>query len=118
MTHVVTARCVDCRYTDCATVCPVECFYEITDPAMLVINPDECIDCELCVPECPINAIWPEDELPSEYADWTAQNAEKWEEGQQISEKKDALEGAKDLVAIQAEEAGRGWSIEEPSKAL
>ena len=51
MTHVVTGRCVDCRYTDCCTVCPVECFYETKDPAMLVIDPDTCIDCELCVPD-------------------------------------------------------------------
>ena len=71
MTHVVTGRCVDCRYTDCCTVCPVECFYEVTDLAMLVIDPDTCIDCELCVPECPINAVYPESELPDCYADWT-----------------------------------------------
>ena len=57
MTHVVTGRCVDCRYTDCCTVCPVECFYEVKDLAMLVIDPDTCIDCELCVPECPILSL-------------------------------------------------------------
>ena len=71
MTHVVTGRCVDCRYTDCCTVCPVDCFWETKDPAMLVIDPETCIDCELCVPECPINAIYTESELPECYADWT-----------------------------------------------
>ena len=70
MAHVVTERCVDCRYTDCCAVCPVDCFYEIQSPAMLVIDPDTCIDCALCVPECPILAIWPVDELPDAYAEW------------------------------------------------
>ena len=64
MPHVVVGRCVDCRYTDCCTVCPVDCFYEVENPAMLVIDPDTCIDCELCVPECPINAVYPESEVP------------------------------------------------------
>ena len=64
MAHVVTERCVDCRYTDCCAVCPVDCFYETESPAMLVIDPDTCIDCGLCIPECPIQAIWTEDELP------------------------------------------------------
>ncbi|MFQ5504120.1 MAG: ferredoxin family protein [Planctomycetota bacterium] len=117
MTHIVTGRCVDCRYTDCATVCPVECFYEVEEPAMLVIHPDECIDCELCVPECPINAIYPEDELPEQYEEWTERNAELCEDGTQISEKKDALEGALSLEEIQAKEKSNGWEIEEPSKA-
>ncbi len=117
MTHVVVGRCVDCRYTDCATVCPVECFYEITDPAMLVINPDECIDCELCVPECPINAIYPEEEVPEPYQEWIAKNAELWEQGEQISEKKDPLPGALTLEEIQQREREMGWDIDEPSKA-
>ena len=51
MTHVVTARCVDCRYTYCVVECPVSCFYEVKDPHMLVIDPGTCIDCEACVPE-------------------------------------------------------------------
>ncbi len=85
---------------------------------MLVINPDECIDCELCVPECPINAIWPEDEVPEEYAEWVEKNAELWEDGEQLSEKEDALDGAKDLGTLQAEERDKGWDIEEPSKSI
>ena len=76
MAHVVTERCVDCRYTDCCAVCPVDCFYEIESPAMLVIDPATCIDCALCVSECPVQAIWPEDELPDVYSDWTDRNDE------------------------------------------
>ena len=110
-------RCVDCKYTDCCTVCPVECFYEIDNPPMLVIDPDTCIDCELCVPECPIAAIWPEGELPAEYEGWIAANAELFEGGEVCSEKKDAMDGALGLDAIQAKESEAGFSIEEPSKA-
>ena len=55
MTYVVTEACIKCKYTDCVSVCPVDCFYE--GPNFLVINPDECIDCAVCVPECPVNAI-------------------------------------------------------------
>lgn len=62
MTHVVTDACVKCKYTDCVAVCPVDCFYE--GPDMLVINPTECIDCGVCVAECPVRAIEPQtDEL-------------------------------------------------------
>ena len=62
MTHVVAEPCFDCKYTDCVVVCPVECFYE--GEKMLYIHPDECIDCEACVPECPVEAIFHEDNLP------------------------------------------------------
>ena len=55
MTFVVDDKCIDCKHTTCVTVCPVDCFYE--GPNMLVINPDECIDCGLCEPECPVDAI-------------------------------------------------------------
>ena len=74
MTHVVTGRCVDCRYTDCCTVCPVECFYE--GESMLYIHPDECIDCEACVPECPVEAIFLEEHLPGEWEGFTQLNAD------------------------------------------
>lgn len=117
MPHIVTGRCVDCRYTDCCTVCPVDCFYEIEDPAMLVIDPDTCIDCELCVPECPINAIYPESELPEAFAEWTEKNAELFGNGTQISEKKDPLPGYLSLEQIQEKEKAKGLSIDEPSKA-
>ena len=62
MTFVVVDNCIKCKYTDCVEVCPVDCFRE--GPNMLVIDPDECIDCNLCVPECPVDAIFAEDDLP------------------------------------------------------
>ena len=62
MTHVVCKACFDCKYTDCVTVCPVECFYE--GEQMLYIHPEDCIDCEACVPECPVEAIYLDDNVP------------------------------------------------------
>lgn len=119
MTHVVTERCVDCRYVDCARVCPVDCFYEVKDPAMLVINPDECIDCKACVPECPVHAIWPDDELPAVYNEWTARNAELAGTGVQVPSDTDleSLPGAITLEQVQAREKSRGWTVVEPSDA-
>lgn len=117
MAHVVTERCVDCRYTDCCAVCPVDCFYEIASPAMLVIDPATCIDCGLCIPECPIQAIWPEDELPEAYSDWTDKNAELFSGGTVITDKKDALPGALVLAQLQERERQRGWDVTEPSGA-
>ena len=64
MTHVVTESCIRCKYTDCVDVCPVDCFRE--GPNMLVIDPDECIDCAVCIPECPVNAIYAEEDVPSD----------------------------------------------------
>ena len=115
MAHVVTERCVDCRYTDCCAVCPVDCFYETESPAMLVIDPDTCIDCELCVPECPIQAIWPEDELPDVYSEWLDKNGELFGDGTMIKTKKDALPGALSLSEVQARERERGVQVKEPS---
>ena len=63
MTFVVTEACIKCKLTDCVEVCPVDCFHE--GPNFLVIDPDECIDCTLCEPECPVEAIYSEDELPA-----------------------------------------------------
>ena len=62
MTHVVGEACVKCRYTDCVDVCPVDCFHQ--GPNFLVIDPDECIDCAVCIPECPVNAIFTEEDVP------------------------------------------------------
>jgi ferredoxin len=62
MAHVVTDACIRCKYTDCVEVCPVDCFHE--GPQFLVIAPDECIDCAVCIPECPVGAIQVEDEIP------------------------------------------------------
>lgn len=74
MTFVITEKCIRCKYTDCVEVCPVDCFYE--GPNMLTINPDECIDCGLCEPECPVNAIYAEDDLPENYKEFVELNAE------------------------------------------
>ncbi len=74
MTYVVTGLCVDCKYTDCAEVCPVEAFHEAPD--RLYINPDTCIDCDLCVPECPVDAIFQDSEVPDEYEEWIEKNEE------------------------------------------
>ena len=74
MTHVVTENCIKCKYTDCVEVCPVDCFHE--GPNMLVIDPAECIDCTLCVAECPAQAILPEDEVSPTEAHFLALNAE------------------------------------------
>jgi ferredoxin len=79
MTFVVGENCIRCKHTDCVEVCPVDCFYE--GPNMLVINPDECIDCALCEPECPVNAIFAEDEVPEDQLQFIKLNAElsvKW----------------------------------------
>ncbi|MFO0744073.1 MAG: ferredoxin FdxA [Myxococcota bacterium] len=72
MAYVVTEPCIKCKFTDCVAVCPVDCFYEGEN--MLVINPDECIDCGACEPECPVNAIYEEDDVPSEYKEYTKLN--------------------------------------------
>ncbi len=119
MTYIVTERCVDSRYTECVADCPVDCFYEIADPHMLIINPDECIDCDACVPLCPINAIYPEDELPEEYEEWADVNsAENCEGLEPITEMQEALQGALDLDQIyEREEEQFGAAVEDPSNA-
>ena len=74
MTHVVTESCIRCKYTDCVDVCPVDCFRE--GPNMLVIDPDECIDCAVCIPECPVNAIYAEEDVPADQIAFIKLNAE------------------------------------------
>ena len=64
MTHVVTEACIRCKYTDCVDVCPVDCFRE--GPNFLTIDPDECIDCAVCIPECPVGAIYAEEDVPKD----------------------------------------------------
>lgn len=117
MPHVVSGRCVDCKYTDCCTVCPVDCFHEIENPRMLVIDPDTCIDCQLCVPECPIHAIYEEEELPDAYKEWAEKNKELFSTGPVINTKKDSLPDAKTLADIQAAEKARGANVSEPRNA-
>ena len=74
MTYVVTETCIKCKYTDCVDVCPVDCFRE--GPNMLVIDPDECIDCAVCIPECPVNAIYAEEDVPPEQLAFIKLNVE------------------------------------------
>ena len=73
MTYVVTESCIKCKYTDCVEVCPVDCFYE--GPEFLVIDPDECIDCGACIPECPVDAIFADTDVPEEEEHWIERNA-------------------------------------------
>lgn len=110
MTYLVTEACIKCKYTDCVEVCPVDCFYEGEN--MLVINPDECIDCGVCEPECPAEAILPD----------TEDGLEKWFEVNEkyaaiwpnITEKIDPLPGADDVqnednkLAALSEKPGAG----------
>ena len=94
MTFVVTEACIKCKYTDCVEVCPVDCFHE--GPNFLVIDPDECIDCTLCEPECPVEAIFSEDELPSEQEHFLELNAELSRDWPVITEMKPAPDDADD----------------------
>jgi ferredoxin len=87
MTFVVTEACIKCKYTDCVEVCPVDCFHE--GPNMLVIDPDECIDCTLCEPECPVEAIVSEDDLPEHQHQFLELNAELAKIWPTLSERKD-----------------------------
>jgi ferredoxin len=75
MTFVVTDNCRKCRFTDCVAVCPVDCFH--ADAEMLYIDPEECIDCGACVPECPVEAIYDEAQLPDHLRDWVKINLER-----------------------------------------
>ena len=72
MTHVVTSACVKCKYQDCVAVCPVECFKEAGE--YLVIDPDDCIDCGACIPECPVDAIYAEEDVPDDEQEWIEKN--------------------------------------------
>ena len=94
MTFVVLENCIRCKYTDCVEVCPVDCFHE--GPTMLVINPDECIDCNLCVPECPIEAICADEDVPDDQHALIALNAEKSQVWPVITSSKDPLPEAEE----------------------
>ena len=88
MTYVVTESCIKCKYTDCVEVCPVDCFHE--GPNFLVIDPEECIDCSLCEPECPVDAIYAEEDLPENQKHFLELNEELSRDWPVISEKIDA----------------------------
>jgi ferredoxin len=97
MTYVVTEACIKCKYTDCVEVCPVDCFYEGDN--MLVIHPDECIDCGVCEPECPADAIKPDTEPGLEK--WLEVNAEYAKSWPNITQKKDQPPDAKDFEGME-----------------
>jgi ferredoxin len=92
MTYVVTESCIRCKYTDCVDVCPVDCFRE--GPNFLVIDPDECIDCAVCVPECPVNAIYAEDDVPGDQQSFIKLNADLSPTWTSITKSKGALPDA------------------------
>jgi len=125
MAYVVADPCVKCKYTDCVAVCPVDCFYEGVNS--LAINPDECIDCGACEPECPTTAIFEEGDLPDKWSVWTEMNAvlsgaktpdaantegwpqqltdavqgSGWEPWPNITEQREALPGADDMASVE-----------------
>jgi len=94
MTFIVTENCIKCKYTDCVDVCPVDCFHE--GPNFLVIDPEECIDCTLCEPECPAEAIYSEDDLPEDQSEFLQINEELSLVWPVISEQKDPPADAAD----------------------
>lgn len=98
MTFVVTEQCIKCKYTDCVEVCPVDCFYE--GPNFLVIHPDECIDCALCEPECPVDAIVSEDDLTEEQKQFLELNAELAEKWPNVNAQKEAPADAKEWEGV------------------
>jgi ferredoxin len=97
VTYIVTEVCIKCKYTDCVEVCPVDCFYEGEN--MLVIHPDECIDCGVCEPECPIDAIKPDTEPGLEK--WLEINAEYASKWPNITAKKDGPDDAKEFESVE-----------------
>ena len=98
MTYIVNQNCIKCKLMDCVEVCPVDCFYE--GPNFLVIHPDECIDCALCEPECPVDAIFSEDELPEEQQVFMELNAELSEVWPNITEQKESLPDAEEWEGV------------------
>lgn len=98
MTHVVTEACIRCKYTDCVDVCPTDAFRE--GPNFLVIDPDDCIDCTLCIPECPVEAILPEDDLSPAQQVYLKLNEELAHAWPRIVESKGALPDADDWAGV------------------
>lgn len=99
MTHVVTDSCIRCRYTDCVDVCPVDCFRE--GPNFLIIDPDECIDCAVCVAECPANAIYAEEDVPENQVAFIEINAELSSKWPSITKAKEPLPDADEWNGVE-----------------
>ena len=98
MTFVVTEQCIRCKYTDCVEVCPVDCFHE--GPNFLVIDPEACIDCALCVPECPVEAIYDAADLPPEMGEYVELNEKLAKDWPVIDSKVNALPEAEDWADL------------------
>ncbi len=114
MAYVVTEACIHCKYTDCAAVCPVDAFRE--GPNFLAINPGECIDCDACVSECPVDAIYADDEVPEQWVEYIELNdrlSQEWDD-RVINEAKDPLPDA-DVWAEKTEK--RAYLIEKWEEA-
>ena len=103
MAHVVAEPCIKCKFTDCVAVCPVDCFHEGAN--MLVIDPDECIDCGACVDECPVTAIFPEEDLPEKWEHYLELNAKYTPDWPVINETQDPLPTAEDARNEESKEA-------------
>lgn len=99
MTFVVTENCIRCKYTDCVEVCPVDAFHE--GPNFLVIDPEECIDCSLCEPECPASAIYAEEDVPDDQQEFIQLNADLTEIWPLISEQQDPLPDAAEWDGVE-----------------
>ena len=98
MTFVVTEACIRCKYTDCVDVCPTDAFRE--GPNFPVIDPDDCIDCAVCVPECPVNAIYADEDVPQDQRDFTPLNAELAKQWKPITRTKLPLPDAEDWAGV------------------
>jgi ferredoxin len=92
----------------------VDCFWEIEEPAMLLIDPDTCIDCGLCIEECPVRAIYTEEQCPEPYKEWIDKNAELYNDGTNVTEQKDPLSGALTLEQIHERESSQGLDVSDP----
>ena len=106
MTYIVKDECIKCKLTDCVEVCPVDCFYEGKN--MLVINPDECIDCGVCVPECPVDAIIEQGSDDGTWMEWNSKYSNIWP---QITQKRDEDVLADKIPVVDvtmSEEPGKG----------
>jgi len=114
MAFVVTEPCIGCKYTDCVAVCPVDAFRE--GPNALVIDPAECIDCALCVPECPVEAIYAEEDVPADQRDFIPLNAELARVWKPITRVKPALPDAEKWVKVRdkRDRLDRGDGVRDP----
>lgn len=115
MAYVVTGRCIECAYTDCVETCPCDCFYRLSEPAMLVINPEPCIDCGACVSACPVRAIYADVDVPETYRGFIEINASRWGDGDSVIRKSAPLPGALTHEQVRERERRHGLGdIEDP----